>query len=282
MKSAVLVLAALFVAAGPASAPAQQSTASKLPANLTWLDADPNNTLVVETTKGEIIAELYPQVAPITVERIKTLVKQKFYDGNEFFRVIESFMDQTGDPGNNGNGASMLPNIPPEFTFRRGPEVKETMFPSDKPNTGFIGIMPVSGQSNGMMALSVDGKAETGGLFCPGVLGMARADAPDSGNSQFFFMRNTSDALNGKYTAFGRVIQGMDAVRSIKSGEPVTPPRDKMTSVRLLADIPEAQRPKVKIMDTTTPAFAAYVDSVRTKVGGYFDLCDVDVTTPIS
>lgn len=282
MKFAALALAAAFAVVGPTVTPVQAQTQPKLPANITWRALDPANTLVVETNKGTIIAELYPAMAPIAVQRIKTLTQQKFYDGLEFFRVIEGFMDQTGDPQNSGAGGSTLANIPAEFSFRRGPETKVTPIASDKPNTGFIGVMPVTGQPNAIMAISADGKASTNALFCPGVLGVARAGDPDSGNSQFFFMRATSEALTSKYTAFGRVIQGMDAVRTIKAGEPVAPPRDKMTRVRLLADIPEAERPKVQAIDTSTPAFAAYVDGLRVKAGAYFDICDIDTTTPLN
>jgi peptidylprolyl isomerase len=257
--------------------------APPLPANLTWRDPDPENILVAETSRGTIISELYPAVAPISVLRIKTLTRQHFYDGLDFFRVIEGFMDQTGDPQNTGEGGSTLADIKAEFEFRRGADIKETMVASDKPNTGFIGVMPMAGQSSAMMAISADGKTATHGLFCTGVLGIARAGDPDSGNSQFFFMRGANQGLDTKYTPFGRVVQGMDAVKSIKSGEPVTPPRDTVIRMRLLADIPAAERPKVKVMDTTTPAFTAYVDGLRAKAGGsYFDICDVDTQTPAS
>jgi peptidylprolyl isomerase len=282
MKPVVLLLLTATLAAGPAAAPAlAQVKAPPLPANLTWRDPDPENTLVVETTRGTIISELYPAMAPISVLRIKTLTQQHFFDGLEFFRVVEGFMDQTGDPLNTGEGGSTMADIKAEFNFRRGADLKETPVASDKPNTGFIGVMPVTGQPNAMMAISADGKTETRGMFCPGVLGIARSGDPDSGNSQFFFMRAANSGLDAKYTPFGRVIQGMDTVKSIKTGEPVAPPRDKMTRVRLLADIPAAERPKIKVMDTTTPAFTAYVDGLRAKVGSsYFDICDVDTMTP--
>ena len=282
MKFAALALAVAFAALGPSFTPVEAQTQPKLPANITWRDPDLENTLVVETSKGTIISELYPLAAPIAVQRIKSLTRQKFYDGLEFFRVIKGFMDQTGDPQNSGAGGSMLANIPAEFSFRRGPDVKVTPITSDKPNTAFIGVLPVTGQPNAIMAISADGKAQTSALFCPGVLGIARGGDPDSANSQFFFMRATSAVLNTKYTAFGRVIQGMDAVRSIKAGEPVPQPRDTMSRVRLLADIPIAERPKVQVMDTSTPAFAAYVDTLRVKAGAYFDICDIDTTTPLN
>ena len=85
--------------------------------------SDPENTLVVETTKGRVVIALRPDLAPGHVERIKTLARQGFYDGVPFHRVIEGFMAQTGDPTGTGTGGSDLPNIPAEFTqepFKRG------------------------------------------------------------------------------------------------------------------------------------------------------------------
>lgn len=82
-----------------------------LPAGL-----DPQNTIIIELKGGNVIVELLPKVAPKHVERIKTLVKQKFYDGIVFHRVIDGFMAQTGDPTGTGMGGSKLPNLKAEFS----------------------------------------------------------------------------------------------------------------------------------------------------------------------
>ena len=87
------------------------------------MSTDPENTLVLETTKGRVVIELRPDLAPGHVERIKTLARQGFYDGVVFHRVIEGFMAQTGDPKGDGTGGSDLPSIPAEFSkepFKRG------------------------------------------------------------------------------------------------------------------------------------------------------------------
>jgi cyclophilin family peptidyl-prolyl cis-trans isomerase len=78
--------------------------------------ADPENTLVLETTKGKVLIELRPDLAPLHVERIKTLARQGFYDGVPFHRVIAGFMAQTGDPTGTGTGGSDLPDLKAEFT----------------------------------------------------------------------------------------------------------------------------------------------------------------------
>src|SRR3954466_4606647 len=86
--------------------------------------ADPENTLVLETTKGRVVIELRPDLAPGHVERIKTLARQGFYDGVPFHRVIEGFMAQTGDPTGTGSGGSDLPDLKAEFNSE--PHVRGT------------------------------------------------------------------------------------------------------------------------------------------------------------
>ncbi|MEM1371513.1 MAG: peptidylprolyl isomerase [Pseudomonadota bacterium] len=76
---------------------------------------DPENTLLIDTTQGEVVIELLPDLAPQHVERIKTLAREKFYDGIVFHRVIEGFMAQTGCPKGSGTGSSNYPNLPAEF-----------------------------------------------------------------------------------------------------------------------------------------------------------------------
>ena len=111
MRGALPVAAALALVAGLSFAQAQT------PAQ------DPQNTVVLTTKDGRIVIRLRPDLAPKHVEQIKTLVKQGFYDGIVFHRVIEGFMAQTGYPTGTGMGGSKLPNIPAEFSptpFRRG------------------------------------------------------------------------------------------------------------------------------------------------------------------
>ena len=91
-----------------------------LPAGL-----DPQNAIVIELKEGNVLIELLPKVAPKHVERIKTLVKQKFYDGIVFHRVIDGFMAQTGDPTGTGMGGSKLPNLKAEFSDE--PHIRATL-----------------------------------------------------------------------------------------------------------------------------------------------------------
>ena len=275
MTAAVLALTATATSFGAASA-------QTAPAGSDWRTPDPNNVIVVETNKGRIIAELYPQAAPNHVERVRGLVKSGFYDGLTFFRVISDFMAQTGDPRNTGEGGSDLPNLVAEFTFRRGADLPVAQsFKVGSSESGWVDALPVTSQNSALAVMTADRKVATWGNFCPGVLGMARAGDPDSANSQFFFMRQTNASLDKTYTAFGRVLQGLDAVRAIKTGEPVPDPQDKMISVKLLADLPADKRPSVQVMNTGSAAFKALVAKRQGELGGGFTNCDVDVPVQV-
>jgi len=129
--------------------------------------------------------------------------------------------------------------------------------------------MPVRGQSSDLAVMTADGKVTDWGVWCTGVAGMARAGDPNSANSQFYLMRDFNAGLETKYTPWGRVLLGEEAVRALKTGEPVTNP-DKMTSVRVAADLPAGQQPKVQVVDTTGP----WVKNAAKYAG---DVCDIEL-----
>jgi peptidylprolyl isomerase len=163
-----------------------------LAASTAWAGEDSDDTVVLTTKHGKVTIKLRPDWAPKHVAQIKTLVKQKFYDGLTFHRVIPGFMAQTGDPTGTGSGGSTLPDVAAEFNQTH---------------------------------------------FTRGVLGMARAEDPNSANSQFFITTADAGFLDGKYTAFGEVTSGMDVVDKIKAGTQenngaVTNP-DKIVSMRM-------------------------------------------------
>ena len=282
MRPALLAstFATLALLAGPAFAAAPAGPAAPGPAD--WRTPDPNDVVVIDTNKGRIILELVPELAPQFTARVRELAHEHFYDGQTFFRVIDGFMDQTGDPQNTGTGGSPKPDVPAEFSFRRGPDtpfapaVDETV-----DEVGFIKSVPVKSQSMMLAPMTVDGKVKAWPLYCPGVAGAARADNPDSANSQFFLMRAAYPKLEQRYTAFGRVVAGQDVVLAIKTGEPVADPQDRMERVRLLADLPPAERPKIRVIDPTGPWFKAELARVRAQDGAAFQACDVNIPAEV-
>ncbi len=97
--------------------------------------ANPDNTLVIETTKGRVVIELRPDLAPSHVERIKTLARQGFYDGVAFHRVIDGFMAQTGCPNGTGTGGSDLPDLKAEFNAEPHVRGAVSMARTSNPNS---------------------------------------------------------------------------------------------------------------------------------------------------
>jgi peptidylprolyl isomerase len=252
------------------------------PAASDWRTPDPQDVLVIDTNKGRIIVEMTPEVAANHVARVRELAHEKFYDRQTFFRVIENFMAQTGDPENSGMGGSVKPDLAGEFTFRRGPQTGMVVVADQGvAEIGFIKSLPVMSQSSMLMPMTADGKVSAWVLYCPGVAAMARGSGLDSANSQFFLMRAGFPSLEKRYTAWGRVIAGQDVVRSIKVGEPVAEPQDRMEKVRVLADIPEAERPKIRIIDPKGAWFKAEIEWVRSSKGADFSACDIDVPAEV-
>jgi peptidylprolyl isomerase len=264
----------------PAAPPKPAAPSAPGPAD--WRTPDPNDVMVIDTNKGRIVVEMIPEVAPQHVVQVRALAHENFYDGQRFFRVIDRFMDQTGDPQNNGQGGSSKPNIPAEFTFRRGADLPFVMAADQTvAEVGFVKSLPVMSQSMMLGAMTKDQKVTAWPLYCPGVMGMARDDNPDSGNSQFFLMRYAYPSLEKKYTAWGRVISGQDVVLAIKVGEPVEDPQDRMERVRMLSDIPEKDRPKIRVIDPKGPWFKAEIDRVRAAKGADFTACDVTIPVEV-
>ncbi len=262
-------------AAVPVAAPAR-------PAAADWRTPRSDDVLVIDTNKGRIIVEMVPEVAPLFTTRMRELALEHFYDGHTFFRVIEDFMDQTGDPENRGTGSSTKPDVKAEFMFRRGPETPFVLAVDQSvAEVGFIKSLPVVTQSMMLAPLTRDGKISGYGLYCPGVAGAARGSEDDSANSQFYLMRAAYPALERRYTAWGRVISGQDVVRAIKVGEPVADPQDRMERVRLLSDIPEKERPKIRVIDPVGPWFKAEIARAKAAKGAEFSACDVNIPVEV-
>ena len=280
MSRSPLIVAAAFALGACATTPAMPGLPKFTDAD--WRTPDQQNVLVIDTNRGRVLVELVPEGAPAHVRRVRALASAGVYDGRTFFRVIDRFMAQTGDPRDTGDGATSEPNLKAEFTLRRDAATPFTPVASPAgTDEGFIGPLPVISQAWSYSTMTSDQKVAAWGSYCSGVVGMARDDDPDSANSQFFIMRQPYISLDKRYTAFGRAISGLDVVRALKTGEPVISPQDKMVRVRVLADLPAAERPKVKVIDTRGPWFAAQVARVRAQKGADFSVCDIDIPAQI-
>lgn len=159
--------------------------------------ADPENTLYMDLEYGRVVIEMRPDLAPKHVARIKELVREGFYDGTPFHRVIAGFMAQGGDPTGTGTGGSGQ-KLPAEFSNEK---------------------------------------------HVRGTVSMARAANPNSADSQFFIVFEEAPHLNGQYTIWGRVIEGMEYVDQIKKGlgsqNGMVPYPDRVLKMQVAADAGE-------------------------------------------
>lgn len=243
-----------------------------------WRPLDPENTLVIGTTKGQVIVELRPEFAPQGVARIKQLAREGVYDGLQFHRVIDGFVAQTGNPNNRDGGTSKHPDLPPEFSFRIAPELATVIVERGDAREGFVGATPFQAVSAGEQALRPDLRIRGWGAYCPGVMGMGRQADPGTANSEIFFMRAPARRLDHEYTVVGRVVSGLEAINTVAVGEPPKVP-DLMLKVRTLADLPEAERPRLEVMNERSRAFQARVAAIKREKGAAFSICDVEVSS---
>ena len=256
-----------------------------------WRTPDADKLLYIDTAYGRMIVELYPEIAPAHVERVATLASMGFYDGLKFHRVIDGFMNQTGDPKGDGTGDSGMENLPPEFTFRRSPDMPVALV-SAQPvqggavDIGFYKALPIASQPSSQAMLTKDGKVTASALHCAGVTSMARAQDPASANSQFFVMRDRAPHLDSQYSIWGRVISGAPIAQKIKltevDGQPIEMTPDVMTKVQLASTLDEDERVNVRVLDTTSPSFSRYLETLKAEDGSYPDICDIDIPSRIN
>jgi len=227
-----------------------------------WRQVDTDRLMVFETTKGRIVIETFPELAPLHVAQFSAIVRSVDYDGTSFHRVIEGFMAQGGDVFALHGRETGLPNIPAEFTFRRNPAemVFDMLGDPNKANEGYYKGLPIRTDSMWLAELNKDGLVESSVPHCQGVVSTARlGNDTNSANAQFFLLRAHSDWLDEQYTPWGRILDGQDAVQSLKIGEPVVNP-DILTRAYMVADMPEADQIKAWVQRTDGPAFAATLE----------------------
>jgi peptidylprolyl isomerase len=164
--------------------------------------ADPENTVYIELEAGRVTVALLPDIAPRHVERMKHLARAGAYDNVAFHRVIDGFMAQTGDVAHG--------NMEDSFNIRRA-------------GTGASDLPDLPAEFSRIP-------------HDRGTLGAARSSNPNSANSQFFINFKDNHFLNGQYTVYGRVIDGMAHVDNLARGEPPASP-DRMISVKVAADV---------------------------------------------
>lgn len=248
-----------------------------------WRAVDPENLVIMDTSKGQILIELLPVAAPVHVEQFKTYVRSGLYDGTEFHRVIKGFMAQGGDVAATHGEDKMLEPMQSEFFFRRDPAVVplNPVGPEDTADSGLYLGFPMKTQPGFLAEMSKDSLVESWIPHCPGVLSTARTDDRDSGNAQFFLISDEGQHLDYKYTAKGRAIAGLDVIKSIKlgptpDGYPIANP-DVVLTVKMAADLPAGERPKAFVQRTDTAEWQTKLDEADSRRTPVCDLPTVPV-----
>lgn len=282
-------------AQGPTSfsAPATSTTASVLAAATAadWRPLDPENTLYMELAAGRVIIELAPAFAPNHAANVKALAREGYFDGLSINRVQDNYVAQWGDANEGASKRaikSAKATLPGEFDRAMGPDLPFTPSPD-----GDI-YAAEAGWSMGFPAARDPKSGRTWLTYCYGALGTARGNEADSGGGTqlFVIIGHSPRHLDRNYTAFGRVVKGIELLSTLPRGTgPLgfyEKPEQRVTikSMRVAVDVPAAERTAVQVLRTDTPTFTALVDARRTRREDSFkykvsriEVCNVPIPT---
>lgn len=249
------------------------------------LATNPDDTIILQFDDGPIVIELNPRFAPATSAQFRRLVREGFYDGLPFYRVIDGFVAQGGDGSDMSEEENAEPTVKAEFDLEWSDDIpfvtvqKPDLF---APETGFIDGFPAARDPE---------KGRVWLAHCPGIVGMARGDTPGSGSTDFYIVIGQAPRyLERNITAFGRVIYGMNTVQRIRRGPAETAgmiaDSDDATLIRsahILADLPAEERPAIVVPDTNSEAFRTMFEARRHRTSEWFvstpppvlDVCQV-------
>ena len=257
-----------FIALAAACTPAMSAQEDPAEPN-TYREVYPENLLIMTLETGEVVLELNEDFAPGHVEQFRELVSDGIYDGERFYRVIDSFVAQGGLEVE--ERVEVYPTLPNENERLASDENFVPLGNEDL-------FAPVVGHLDGF-AVGRNSEAETEWLLhCPGALAMARDVDPDSGSTEFYIVLDAQRYLDRNLTIFGRVLSGMEHIQSLKRGDRAIesgviqrPERgDEILSFQLAADISEEARPRWEVLDTTTDEFEAFKTRLRVRTDPFF------------
>lgn len=261
-----------------------------------WRGLDADNTLLMELATGQVIIELAPRFAPAHAANIRALARGGYWDGLAILRVQDNFVTQWGDPDGEDAAkarplpAGVSPKLPAEFSapldkigkaagFARLPDAEGWA-----PRTGFAEGFPVAANPK-------TGKAWL--AHCYGMVGAGRSDAVDSSNGTelYVVIGQAPRGLDLNITTVGRVLKGMELLSALPRGTAAMGFYDKpeqrtgIQRIRLLADVPAADRPALQVLKTESKTWTQLLDARRYRGGwfvhspGYIDVCSATVPT---
>jgi len=244
-----------------------------------WRPLDPENTLYMELASGRVVVELAPEFAPNHVANVKALAREHYYDGLAIVRAQDNYVVQWADP--NAEKPDLARKIqharktlPAEFDRAMDPKMPFTPLPDPDayaPMAGFSDGFPMArDRHTGKMWL----------VHCYGMVGAGRDNDPDSGGGTelYVVIGNAPRQLDRNVTLFGRVVQGMDLLSALPRGTGAMGFYEKpeqmvpIKSIRVAADVPEAERSDLEIMRTDTPTFRNLIESRRNRHEAWFQV----------
>ena len=252
-----------------------------------WRLVDPSEMLVMELAAGRVVIELAPAFAPVHVANIKTLVRSGYFDGLSINRAQDNFVVQWGDPDEKNprslKGAKA--SLDAEFTTRAF-TIPFTRLPDGD------GYAPQVGFSAGMPAARDSEQGQAWLAHCYGMVGAGRGNEPESGNGSelYVVIGHAPRQLDRNIALVGRVVQGMEHLAVLpRGGGPLgfyerPEQRVPIRSIRVGADIPYAEQPRLEVLRSDRPAFEALVELRRNRrdewyrqPAGHIDLCNVPI-----
>jgi peptidylprolyl isomerase len=290
LAAAVMVCASSLRAAAPAGEQASRKPltaaevlAASAPAD--WQPLDPQSTLYLELPAGRVVIELAVLFAPHHVKNVEALVREGYFDGLSLMRAQDNYVVQWGDPDGKKPIRAAQRTVAAEFE-RSSRGVPFT--PLSDPDTYALEV----GFSDGF-PVAVDPKLGRAWLVhCYGMVGAGRDNDVDSGGGTELYavIGQAPRHLDRNVTLLGRVVQGMELLSTMPRGSGALGFYEKpeqrvpIRSMRVAADIPEAQRSQLEVLRTDTPTFAAYVEARRNRheewfkvPAGHVDVCNVPI-----
>ncbi|GAB3019891.1 peptidylprolyl isomerase [Bowmanella dokdonensis] len=248
-----------------------------------WRDPNPDDLVYIQLPKGQIVIELAPFMAPHHVRQFKALVREGFYDGLDFYRVIEGFVAQAGDVEET-RPSKYKGMLKAEFSRNIAPDSAYTLVQSPEfiaPQTGYLqGFAAGRDPQAGLEWL----------LHCPGTVAMARNNEADSGSTDFYIVIGQAPRhLDRNMSVFGRVIYGMEYVQALPRGNPEVEmgvikdagQRGKIEKAWVASDMPADQRLILQVQEQDSEAVQKRLASARTmdspfyhfRGNGKLDIC---------
>jgi peptidylprolyl isomerase len=252
-----------------------------------WRTVDPQNTLYVELPAGRLVIELNPTFAPNNVTNIRTLVRGHYFDGLAIVRAQDNFVVQWQDPDHTRPLGAAEKTLGAEFS-RSANDLPFTVLPDPDtyaPEVGFVNGYPAARDPRTHLAWLV---------HCYSMVGVGRDNDVDSGNGSelYVVIGHSPRQLDRNVTLVGRVVYGIELLATMKRGTGERGFYDKpaertpIQSIRLAADVPEAQRTPVEVLRTDTPTFTELVEVRRNRreewykvPAGRIDICNVPLVS---